>query len=1080
MKAAKKITVIFLRIIYFIPVLVIVSALVLFLGRPILGPGLPGSDNANFVTQANWLLKWFPRIPFWFPQEGGGMSFTASYPILNHLVVVILQKLSGVSIVVVFRIWSLITVVLTSVGLYLLAFRLTKNQTVSALTAIFYPLLPITWIFMLMWGFSAEQLSYVFVPPVLIFLSLFLDEFYLFGLTLKSKIYFLILIIANIILVWAHPSSFVGIILFTSALFVVYPIFNYKSKGINFKKTIVPFIVFGIIICLSTLFWFVPFEKYYSRVAQGYPSAASETNYVTFLQNAIFPLNVFNITDKNITYKSYTQKPENLSPWAWRNVDFPFIISLLALVGLIGSFFINRKIFAFGIANLFPLTLAISPQLSYYLTGIPLVSNFSSWIATITPPRFIIPLLAGFGCYAIVYPFTYPLQLLSKKIKNSFLKFSTQTIFVFLSAILTLAVAGILLWNFKSWPFTNPGFLLSLGTEVSVPSEKVDLRNIWKSGPRDLCYGGGNTTDIGDNYKKICANEVLQNYFLSAVLDSECRQFKTNNISVPGDIQAVCDGSADENVVLGVYQKCSSSSRGQYYSDICQAKAKDIWQQLSFSNWQKMIAATNLFTGTQTTFNGDEGILKLLPNNPNIRVDVGTSIGAFMMIEPFYSNVPELPVYYNQATLIDTLWNYEIGIFNQKKTVWPEDSIMSELSKYFGLGYMVMSENLVPVDKYIRTGWERVYKVDDNTFEGLALWKFNQAVGLLNVSTKPTVLVIGQDKVDGYFRVFHLANLGTISFDNAILVKGGSYVDDYSPDDLKQFDIVILEGYAYKNQANGWKILDSYIKGGGSLLINNGWQYSSADWNVGKTPAFFPMSQLSWTDLGNATLSVDGFSPLKYGNSDWFVSSGDASNLRSWAKVFLSAGGNPVIAGGQYGKGRVVWMGLDLSGHIGAYQDNSNEVKFYGDMISYLLKNKTGQTLSASLSNSYPDRFEIDINSSTNQKVAVYLSEAYYPDFKAKLVSGGGSENIKSYKAGPGMTLFILPGVKSGLKIIYEYKTPFEIIAADGISLFTLLGILAAIICPQYLVTLLKKISGFVEKGKFKRRILGDEEDSDY
>ena len=77
---------------YFLAALLIVSGIVLFFGSPILGPGLPGSDNTNFVTLADWLYRWFPKIPFWYPQQGAGVSFTAFYPILNHLIVVAIAK----------------------------------------------------------------------------------------------------------------------------------------------------------------------------------------------------------------------------------------------------------------------------------------------------------------------------------------------------------------------------------------------------------------------------------------------------------------------------------------------------------------------------------------------------------------------------------------------------------------------------------------------------------------------------------------------------------------------------------------------------------------------------------------------------------------------------------------------------------------------------------------------------------------------------------------------------------------------------------------------------------------------------
>jgi len=369
------------------------------------------------------------------------------------------------------------------------------------------------------------------------------------------------------------------------------------------------------------------------------------------------------------------------------------------------------------------------------------------------------------------------------------------------------------------------------------------------------------------------------------------------------------------------------------------------------------------------------------------------------------------------------------------------------------------------------------------------LWKFKEAVGLLRATTKPTVLVIGQDKVDGYFRVFHLANLGVLPYDDALLVKGGPNADAYSSSELKNFDLVVLEGYSYKNRSKGWKILDEYVKNGGSLVVNTGWQYSSADWQLRETADFFPLKTLKWLDPGTerdyeyegqqivGEIDISKFGPLIYESKPWHISSSERSDLRDWAKVLLSIKGRPVVAGGEYGLGKVVWMGFDLPGHIGAYQDNEEEIKLYKNLIAYLLEGKQGKELEANFVRNYPDKLEIILNASAEQKTAVYWSEAYYPDFKAKFSEDGRFKKIKAYKAGPGMTLFILPKVKSGTKIIYEYKTPLAVIIARLTSLVTLSALLLILVKPE----LMNQIRGILAKkgwgARFKRSILGSEDE---
>lgn len=1092
MKAIKTLFLGILRIIYFLPLLALVVLLVLYFGNSILGPGLTGSDNTNFLGLASWLSDWFPRIPFWFPQEGGGLSFTISYPILNHLIVILVEKLFSIPIAVAFRIWSLIAVVLASVGLYLLSFRLTKNQTVSSLAAIFYTLCPITWVFLLEWGFAAEQLSYLYIPPVLIFLSLFLDEFYTKGLTFKTKIYFLLYAVSFAILPMAHPIVFNGTLVFTAILLVIYPLLNFRRPRVGFKKVVLVGSISILTVFLLSSYWIIPYFRYQSITAQGAPTEKEKPVYQSYMQHTVYAVNVFNITNKTSAYESYDDPIQLYSPWPFRNVSFPFIINVLALVGLVGSFFINRKVFSFGLAILLPLTLAVTPQLTFILIKIPFLGLFLNWRGMITPSRFIIPLLAGFGCYALAYLVSFPLGLLSKKVKPFIFKFPIKLIFILLTAGLTLTVASVLLWKFKNWPFSNPSFLVSYGVETSAPSRKIDLRNVWRK-ELDYCFGGSVMLDkLGKEEFEICSKYTLHEYFWTHKLSEACGVVLINSVNLPAEITSLCSMDPGDDVVKKVADNCDKEVYKSQFIDICNTRTANSISQLVPDSWTLMLESKKLFTDGKEIFGPDIGILDYLPDNNNTRIDIATAFGGHMMALPFYSDVPELPVYFNIGTLMYKLWNYQISVFNQVESPWPQAKIMYELSKYFGLEYMLLPEDIMPMDRYLEAGWESFKRwYEDSGW--LTLWKFKEPVGLLRATTKPVVLVIGQDKVDGYFRIFHLANLGVLSFEDGILVKGEANPDAYSVDELSKFDAVVLEGYTYKNQKRGWKVLDEYVKNGGSLLINTGWQYSSADWELDDTPEFFPLTTLEWIDIGttgdyvNENIEIVGdvdikkFDPLVFAGKAWNISSSDRVNLRDWAQVIISANDVPIAAGGQYGKGRVVWLGLDLPGHIAAYKDNEEEVVFYKNLVSYLLKGKDGKVLEAGFKRDYPDKLEITINESSNQKTTIYWSEAYYPDFKAKLIENGKTKRIEKYKAGPGMTLFILPRVSAGSKIIYEYKTPAVVIFARIISLATLTILIIAIVRQQFLLRINKLFFGKrgVIRKKYVGKILGDKHDEE-
>jgi hypothetical protein len=80
------------------------------------------------------------------------------------------------------------------------------------------------------------------------------------------------------------------------------------------------------VILFSTFYWSIPFLKYQSNVAKGAPVEVEIYDKNAFLQNGIYAMSVFNITDKSVVYSDYTVAAKNVSEWAWRNVSFPFII----------------------------------------------------------------------------------------------------------------------------------------------------------------------------------------------------------------------------------------------------------------------------------------------------------------------------------------------------------------------------------------------------------------------------------------------------------------------------------------------------------------------------------------------------------------------------------------------------------------------------------------------------------------------------------------------------------------------------------------------------------------------------------
>src|SRR5687767_2529598 len=80
-----------------------------------LGDSLPGNDAFSFYTVVDWFSKFYPSVPFWFPIEGGGISFTG-YQWFAAYLINILSHTFSINNVQGFRLMGFLSIPLTAVG----------------------------------------------------------------------------------------------------------------------------------------------------------------------------------------------------------------------------------------------------------------------------------------------------------------------------------------------------------------------------------------------------------------------------------------------------------------------------------------------------------------------------------------------------------------------------------------------------------------------------------------------------------------------------------------------------------------------------------------------------------------------------------------------------------------------------------------------------------------------------------------------------------------------------------------------------------------------------------------------------
>ncbi|MDO8657574.1 MAG: hypothetical protein Q7K55_02440, partial [Candidatus Levybacteria bacterium] len=388
---------------------------------------------------------------------------------------------------------------------------------------------------------------------------------------------------------------------------------------------------------------------------------------------------------------------------------------------------------------------------------------------------------------------------------------------------------------------------------------------------------------------------------------------------------------------------------------------------------------------------------------------------------------------------------------------------VNNLAKWFGIKYLFLEDKLDPIEKYKNDpeNWKLVDKA--------GVWQFDKAPEMYSWTVrKPALLVIGSKVKRAFEPFFRVSVNGGFSYDDGWLVPGKENVDDYSLDELKKFDTLVLFGYSYKNRGNAFNMLSKYVKEGGNLFISSGWQYVDKDWKIKKAPEFFPVEDLEWSTKydknshylmedkeigGNIDLSK--FSPLEWSNQAWGVSV-PSTGKREWARTVLSVDGKPLVVVGKYGNGKVMWTGINWPGHISTYNFNKEEMKFFNNILRYLsetgVEDEKLQTQKMQAIRNYPDKVTFIFNDSTTNNSTLYWRESQFENWHAKLINAKGeTKDIKIYKAGPGLMLMRLPPIDSKSKLLLEFSTGLRTLFGRVISVLTLLGLLLYVIFGEKL-----------------------------
>jgi len=322
-------------------------------------------------------------------------------------------------------------------------------------------------------------------------------------------------------------------------------------------------------------------------------------------------------------------------------------------------------------------------------------------------------------------------------------------------------------------------------------------------------------------------------------------------------------------------------------------------------------------------------------------------------------------------------------------------------------------------------------------------------------SSAPVILVIGQP--ENYQVVFRDLSYSDFNTAGAIPVEGSAYVDDYSAQDLAQFDEVLIYGARAHDGARASALLNGYVKAGGGLIVESSGTPLAGGPSLNEPLPITGVTEHQvngdWQFRTVSSPITDGidfssFGPANYNGGPWTVSA--ATGVRSGAQTVVWSGAESVVVAGQLGQGRVVWSGLNLPFHIDSYA-NAEESRFLTTAMAWATRSGNQANPISSAHRDGPQQMTISVDSTAR---GVLFKESWFDRWHA-YVNGREADILR---AGPGFMYVMMPqGTEFPATVQWRYEKSAADWAGIVVSAATLIALLT---WPRWRRSLGKSIEG--------------------
>lgn len=946
-------------------------------GWKVLWNGLEGSDSPFQRHLVQWVSGSFPALDWWYRWDAMGVSYREGYPLVPSWITVAVAHVNGMSLDHAMQVLQFAINPLCAIGIYAFCAWRWGRPLAGLVAGILYLLSPIAYTFLLNWGFYASQMGTVLVMPSLIAIDVFCDEWQAgrsgWRYRLSGFVAVLLITVTGLVSPTVAGAPLAAIVAYTLA------VRGGWRRQLHWLLVATPLLGLGWL--ATSAFWVGPLNDYLNLIATRHPAAAYSPllfphwDFLRMLQ--LEPIRPTNVEDQ-----------ASLVPAAW----VPALVGAVALWDRRVRVLVALAFLGFVITSV-----PVFDQI-LYRTPIPTVLNNR---AGMTLVQLVVPLLAGFGLMGVLP--TAAAFLMRRLRPPRLAQLSVGAALGLIGLVLATVDVGA---NFTS--------AHDIGADYFAPSNDIWARHLSDPCAQPAPAGSSNP---------LCRSLALSSAFNVLELQAVCRGADGSlRRDVPicaglKDIDSPSWDSANDPLISRTVSECRSGSRDA----VCSARFQSLEEQLLDPSQWRSVQVGCFLTGCPPA-------PPLVPRfeTPPQRAVVDAHSAPLLMAFHDLTGGGQFYTYNFQDISSPELSDY-------MKSSMLDDSggaqLKQELANISGADTVV----LAPSQAGLASVYEGLGWTADNSMPGATAYLAPQPSGLAaEWPGGSTVLVVGRlssDASNPYNQVFKQAAQGLIPFSSGWLVRSRSaYIDDYSDSELARYSSLLLLGYQYHDASVAWQRLDTYVRNGGRLFVETGWQYTDPDWNLSSAYSVLPVDKLGWGPLDpKAAVTVEGasdpaFGTFTYQGGGWGASS--AASVRTGAEALVSVGSKVVVARWSVGRGEVLWSGMNLFAHADVSQ-SADESAFVARQFAWLLGTPApAVSIDPTWVGDDEAHLALAPAAGTTQ---VLFKESIEPGWSAELRWPGGSRPVEIQPAEMDFMLVRLDSVPAGSTLVFQYGPTWRI-----------------------------------------------------